>query len=86
MNIFNNKNFSFDLLFIVLDTMDPTIDRAISNHVIRMHRYQRPGQEGIPIPLNGGGFNTSVLQDDDAENDDGEENTPVYQKDKVDRM
>ncbi len=70
----------FDLLFIVLDTMDPTIDRAISNHVIRMHRYQRPGQEGIPIPLNGGGFNTSVLQDDDAENDDGEENTPVYQK------
>lgn len=30
----------FDLLFIVLDQMDPDIDRQISNHVLRMHRYQ----------------------------------------------
>ncbi|KAF6156122.1 hypothetical protein GIB67_024092 [Kingdonia uniflora] len=30
----------FDLLFIVLDQMDPDIDRQISEHVVRMHRYR----------------------------------------------
>ncbi|KAF3329720.1 DNA replication licensing factor MCM3 [Carex littledalei] len=29
----------FDLLFIVLDQMDPEIDRQIAEHVSRMHRY-----------------------------------------------
>ncbi|KAL3522675.1 hypothetical protein ACH5RR_015509 [Cinchona calisaya] len=30
----------FDLLFIVLDQMDPGIDRHISEHVLRMHRFR----------------------------------------------
>ncbi|KAL4563623.1 hypothetical protein LXL04_027668 [Taraxacum kok-saghyz] len=30
----------FDLLFIVLDQMDPVIDRHISDHVLRMHRFR----------------------------------------------
>lgn len=30
----------FDLLFVVLDQMDPETDRKISNHVIRGHRYR----------------------------------------------
>ena len=30
----------FDLLFIVLDQMDPGIDRQISDHVLRMHRFR----------------------------------------------
>ena len=30
----------FDLLFIVLDKMDPDSDRKISDHVLRMHRYR----------------------------------------------
>ncbi|GAB4828625.1 MCM DNA helicase complex subunit [Ancistrocladus abbreviatus] len=30
----------FDLLFIVLDQMDPEIDSQISDHVLRMHRYR----------------------------------------------
>ncbi|XP_021723111.1 DNA replication licensing factor MCM3 homolog 2-like [Chenopodium quinoa] len=30
----------FDLLFIVLDQMDPEIDGYISEHVLRMHRYR----------------------------------------------
>ncbi|KAL0310555.1 UNVERIFIED_CONTAM: DNA replication licensing factor MCM32 [Sesamum angustifolium] len=30
----------FDLLFIVLDQMDPGVDRQISEHVLRMHRYR----------------------------------------------
>ncbi|KAL2651198.1 hypothetical protein R1flu_019326 [Riccia fluitans] len=36
----------FDLLFIVLDQMDPDIDRQISEHVLRMHRYRPPGEDG----------------------------------------
>ena len=30
----------FDLLFIVLDQMDADIDRQISEHVLRMHRFR----------------------------------------------
>lgn len=32
----------FDLLFIMLDQMDPEHDREISDHVLRMHRYRDP--------------------------------------------
>ncbi|KAL4156557.1 hypothetical protein PRNP1_005587 [Phytophthora ramorum] len=39
----------FDLLFVVLDRLDRGADRNISDHVLRMHRYTRPGQEGIPL-------------------------------------
>lgn len=35
----------FDLLFIVLDHMDVEIDREISEHVLRMHRYRNPGDD-----------------------------------------
>ena len=37
----------FDLLFVVLDQMDPETDRKIANHVIRGHRYRSDnGQAG----------------------------------------
>ena len=40
----------FDLLFIVLDQMNATSDRRISEHVIKMHQYRRPGEEeGAPV-------------------------------------
>lgn len=40
----------FDLLFIMLDRMDPEQDREISDHVLRMHRYRNPReQEGAGI-------------------------------------
>ena len=37
----------FDLLFIVLDQMDPGIDRQISEHVLRMHCYQSVADGGL---------------------------------------
>ncbi|WCJ27378.1 DNA replication licensing factor MCM3 [Euphorbia peplus] len=43
----------FDLLFIVLDQMDPDIDRHISEHVLRMHRY-RSALDGGEGALDGG--------------------------------
>jgi len=54
----------FDLLFIVLDKLDPRIDRAISDHVLRMHRYQ--------------GKETDVFEESDEEGD--EEETEMYEK------
>eukprot|EP00947_MAST-08B_sp_MAST-8B-sp1_P000233 g233.t1 len=65
----------FDLLFVVLDNLEPTHDRKIADHVLRMHRYRRPGQEG-PIPLDGGDIDMLDLDLDDHE----EADTPVFQK------
>ena len=37
----------FDLLFVVLDSMDPEQDRCIAGHVLAGHRYRRPGTSGM---------------------------------------
>jgi DNA replication licensing factor MCM3 len=42
----------FDLLFIVLDQLDPVMDRQLAEHVIRSHQYRRPGATMEPEPLN----------------------------------
>lgn len=39
----------FDLLFIVLDQMDPEIDTQISEHVVRMHQYRSSVDGGKPL-------------------------------------
>ena len=56
----------FDLLFVVLDQMDPETDRKIANHVIRGHRYR---------PDNGQAGHDSDYDDDDSDDefDDGEQ-------------
>jgi DNA replication licensing factor MCM3 len=44
----------FDLLFVVTDDIEDTRDRQVSEHVLRMHRYRRPGtEEGAPVRENG---------------------------------
>lgn len=40
----------FDLLFIVLDQLDPVLDRRLSEHVIRSHQYRRPGEHLPALP------------------------------------
>ncbi|KAM0907119.1 hypothetical protein ACQ4PT_016338 [Festuca glaucescens] len=52
----------FDLLFIVLDQMDADIDRQISEHVARMHRYC--ADDGGSRSLDKAGY--SVEEDGDA--------------------
>ncbi|KAJ8549358.1 hypothetical protein K7X08_033065 [Anisodus acutangulus] len=60
----------FDLLFIVLDQMDPGVDRQISEHVLRMHRYRSQ--------IDGGG---SALDDNSRyEEQNDKEEMPVYVK------
>lgn len=52
----------FDLLFVVLDQMDPESDRKIATHVIRGHRYRnQSGQTG----------HDSDYDDDDSDDEDG---------------
>lgn len=69
----------FDLLFIVLDKMDPESDKKISEHVLRMHKYRNPGeQDGDPLPF---GDTTDVLATYNAdEEQEEEEGTKVYAK------
>eukprot|EP00903_Cladosiphon_okamuranus_P019662 g18075.t1 len=43
----------FDLLFVVLDQLDAENDRAISEHVLRGHRFRKPGSDMEPEQLNG---------------------------------
>ncbi|XP_016460822.1 DNA replication licensing factor MCM3 homolog 2 isoform X2 [Nicotiana tabacum] len=59
----------FDLLFIVLDQMDPGVDRQISEHVLRMHQYRT---------IDGG----SSTSDDNSryEEQNDKDEMPVYVK------
>lgn len=69
----------FDLLFIVLDQMDPEQDREISEHVLRMHRYRDPReQEGAAMAL-GGSVDVLATEDPDAVAEEQEE-LQIYEK------
>ncbi|MGH0160042.1 UNVERIFIED_CONTAM: hypothetical protein FKN15_059218 [Acipenser sinensis] len=69
----------FDLLFIVLDQMDPDIDRDISDHVLRMHRYRAPGeQDGTAMPM---GCSVDVFATDDPNmTEAAEQELHIYEK------
>ncbi|XP_036074666.1 DNA replication licensing factor MCM3 isoform X2 [Rousettus aegyptiacus] len=69
----------FDLLFIMLDQMDPEQDREISDHVLRMHRYRTPGeQDGDAMPL---GSAVDILATDDPNlNQEDQQDTQIYEK------
>jgi DNA replication licensing factor MCM3 len=57
----------FDLLFVVLDTPKPSTDKMISDHVLRAHRYQRPGQEGVPLRMDTCMIGTGNEDDEEAQ-------------------
>ncbi|EWM30138.1 dna replication licensing factor mcm3 [Nannochloropsis gaditana] len=57
----------FDLLFVVLDQIDPGTDRAIAEHVIRAHSYRRPGTDMAPERLSSGPLDLSSSLEDDKD-------------------
>merc|ERR1712150_15969 len=70
----------FDLLFIVLDEMEPENDRRISDHVLRIHMYRSPQeQDGDPLPISVG---AEMLSTDDPNNENEDENkeTPIWEE------
>ncbi|XP_071941700.1 DNA replication licensing factor MCM3-like isoform X2 [Antedon mediterranea] len=70
----------FDLIFIVLDQMDPEQDRRISDHVLRMHRYRAPNeQDGDALPM-GSSVDLLATKDPDAIEQDEGDDVPIYAK------
>jgi len=60
----------FDLLFVVLDVMDPEHDARIAEFVLRMHRYRNPGEvEGEPIRIDTDVDNLATYEDKVVEED-----------------
>ncbi|GAB9463719.1 DNA replication licensing factor mcm3 [Globisporangium polare] len=68
----------FDLLFVVLDKLDRGADRNISDHVLRMHRYTRAGQEGIPLSFEVSSTDHMALLKDTGDNSDAADS--IFQK------
>ena len=68
----------FDLLFVVTDDVNPTKDRVISEHVLRMHRFIAPGMmEGEPIREKS---SVTLAVGDDETNEKELLEQPVFQK------
>ncbi|KAK7205774.1 MCM2/3/5 family-domain-containing protein [Myxozyma melibiosi] len=66
----------FDLLFVVTDEVEDARDRAISEHVLRMHRYVKAGtEEGIPVREDSG----PSMQANGGAKEDADEHK-VYEK------
>ncbi|KAG1963688.1 DNA replication licensing factor MCM3 [Pimephales promelas] len=69
----------FDLLFIMLDQMDPEQDREVSDHVLRIHRYRDPHeQDGQALAL-GGAIDALATEDPNVVQEE-EEELQVYEK------
>uniref|UniRef100_A0A8C5WNE3 DNA replication licensing factor MCM3 n=1 Tax=Laticauda laticaudata TaxID=8630 RepID=A0A8C5WNE3_LATLA len=69
----------FDLLFIVLDQMDPEQDREISDHVLRMHRYRAAGeQDGDAMPL--GSVVELLATEDPSFTEEEDQELQVYER------
>merc|ERR1712142_1052824 len=67
----------FDLLFVILDTSEPELDREIADRVIRNHRYRDPSQQdGEPIHIDNEADRLTTLNDDEDEN---ETQTKMYE-------
>ncbi|RLN14922.1 hypothetical protein BBJ28_00000916, partial [Nothophytophthora sp. Chile5] len=69
----------FDLLFVVLDRLDRGADRNISDHVLRMHRYTRPGQEGVPLSFEVSSTDHMALLSE-ASGDRPDDSKSIFQK------
>ena len=54
----------FDLLFVVLDQTNPAADRAIASHVLAMHSYRPPGDDGT-VGLEGRAEGDGTVADDE---------------------
>ncbi|KAL7273229.1 MCM DNA helicase complex subunit [Rhizina undulata] len=68
----------FDLLFVVTDDIEDVRDRQVSEHVLRMHRYRKPGtEEGAPVKETNGQTLGVGLEDENAESG---RPTEVYEK------
>lgn len=59
----------------MLDHLNREHDQKIASHIVGMHRYERPGQEGVPVSLDDMGAD----KDDDLATS-SDKTTEVYDK------
>lgn len=72
----------FDLLFVVTDDVEEVRDRKIADHVLRMHRYLRPGtEEGAPVQDSLTQALTMEGPNSQNPEEDGEETSPFEKYD-----
>ncbi|KAH6602918.1 hypothetical protein BASA61_000634 [Batrachochytrium salamandrivorans] len=70
----------FDLVFVVLDKTDDIFNRAISDHITRLHRFIPDGvEEGAPISESTMQSMSSAIFSSRAPTDKMAEQTPVFQ-------
>merc|ERR1712111_234031 len=68
----------FDLVFILLDTVDLESDRMISDHVVRVHRYRSPREgDGEVTQINTGADDLSTSS---GKQDQEVKETPMWEK------
>ena len=67
----------FDLLFILLDSVDEESDRKISDHVVRVHRYRDPREaDGAVTNIYSGADDLTTIR---PENDtEAEKDVPMW--------
>ncbi|SCU86633.1 LAFA_0E02080g1_1 [Lachancea sp. 'fantastica'] len=75
----------FDLLFVVTDDINENTDRAISEHVLRTHRYLPPGylegepiREAINLSLSVG--EEAAVNEEEEDDDDDDDENKVFEK------
>lgn len=68
----------FDLLFVMLDVIDNDTDQMISDHVVRMHRYRKPGETDGEV-LSMGSLTADALSFQ-ANQKEAKKDTDVYEK------
>eukprot|EP00049_Salpingoeca_infusionum_P019107 m.360245 g.360245 ORF g.360245 m.360245 type:complete len:939 (-) comp18941_c0_seq1:97-2913(-) len=63
----------FDLLFVMLDKMDPELDNNLAAHVLQSHLYRRPGEaDGEAVHVETSADVIVAEADDGVADDDGE--------------
>jgi len=60
----------FDLLFVVLDTMDPEHDRSIAGHVLAGHRYRKTNYADNGMDPDAARYDIDMEDDENEENED----------------
>lgn len=67
----------FDLLFVMLDSVNEDRDLVIADHVVRMHQYRSPlEQDGEVLPMNA---NADMLSTNNPDETELDKESPMYE-------
>merc|ERR1711994_1038965 len=71
----------FDLLFILLDTVDIESDRKIADHVVKVHQYRNPREaDGDVTVISSAASDLATHKARQEESDGTQKDTPIWDK------